>query len=42
MAGTVMSKQGMDPFGYLVVQQRKLLDNRDKLISEIQAFLKPS
>ena len=38
---------GMDPFGRLVVQQRKLLDNRNKLISEIQAlpgleaFLKP-
>ena len=38
---------GMDPFGHLVVQQRKLLDNRKKLVSEIQAlpgleaFLKP-
>jgi len=38
---------GMDPFGHLVVQQRKLLDDREKLISQIQAlpgfdtFLKP-
>ena len=39
--------EGMEPFGYLVMQQRKLLDNREKLISQIQAlpdfdtFLKP-
>jgi CHAT domain-containing protein len=37
----------MDPFGHLVVQQRKLLDDRNKLISQIQAlpgfdtFMKP-
>jgi len=37
----------MDPFGHLVVQQQKLLDDREKLISQIQAlpgfdtFLKP-
>ena len=28
----------MDPFGHLVVQQRKLLDDRNKLISQIQAL----
>lgn len=28
----------MDPFGQLVVQQRKLLDDRNKLISQIQAL----
>jgi CHAT domain-containing protein len=28
----------MDPFGHLVVRQRKLLDDRDKLISQIQAL----
>jgi CHAT domain-containing protein len=39
--------EGMDPFGHLVVRQRRLLDDRGKLISEIQAlpgfetFLKP-
>ena len=39
--------EGMDPFGRLVVRQRGLLDDRDKLISQIQArkglesFLKP-
>jgi len=39
--------EGMDPFGHLVVRQRKLLDDREKLISQIQAlpgfdtFLKP-
>jgi hypothetical protein len=27
---------GMDPFGHLVVQRRKLLDDRNKLISRIQ------
>ena len=27
----------MDPFGHLVVQQRKLLDDRNELISQIQA-----
>jgi len=38
---------GMDPFGHLVVRQRKLLDDREMLISQIQAlpgfdtFLKP-
>jgi hypothetical protein len=38
---------GMDPFGRLVVQQRQLLDDREKLISQIQAlpgfdtFLRP-
>jgi CHAT domain-containing protein len=38
----------MDPFGHLVVQQRKLVNDRSKLISQIQAllgfetFLKPS
>jgi CHAT domain-containing protein len=37
----------MDPFGHLVVRQRKLLDDREKVISQIQAlpgfdnFLKP-
>ncbi|KAF8478907.1 hypothetical protein DFH94DRAFT_693298 [Russula ochroleuca] len=37
----------MDPLGHLVVQQRKLLDDRNKLITQIQAlpgfetFLKP-
>ena len=30
---------GMDPFGRLVVQQQKLLDDREKLISQIQALL---
>ena len=41
------STEGMDPFGRLVVQQRRLLDDREKLISQIQAlpglntFLKP-
>jgi len=29
---------GMDPFGRLVVQQQKLLDDREKLISQIQAL----
>jgi len=39
--------EGMDPFGSLVVRQRGLLDDRHKLISQIQArkglesFLKP-
>jgi len=39
--------EGMDPFGHLVVRQRKLLDDHEKLISQIQAlpgldtFLKP-
>ena len=39
--------EGMDPFGRLVVRQRGLLDDRDKLISQIRArkglesFLKP-
>jgi len=39
--------EGMEPFGHLVVRQRKLLDHREKLISQIQAlsgfdtFLKP-
>jgi len=39
--------ESMDPFGQLVVQQRKLLDDREKLVSQIQAlpgldtFLKP-
>ena len=39
--------EGMDPFGRLVVKQRRLLDDREKLISQIQAlpgfdtFLKP-
>ena len=39
--------EGMDPFGHLVMRQRKLLDDREKLISEIQTlpgfetFLKP-
>jgi len=39
--------EGMGPFGHLVVQQQRLLDDRDKLISQIQAqnglesFLKP-
>jgi CHAT domain-containing protein len=38
---------GMDPFGHLVVQHRKLLDDREKLISQIRElpgfdkFLKP-
>src|SRR6267142_1358164 len=29
--------EGMDPFGRLVVRQQKLLDDRDKLISQIRA-----
>jgi hypothetical protein len=29
--------EGMDPFGRRVVKQRKLLDERDKLISQIRA-----
>ena len=39
--------EGVEPFGHLVVRQRKLLDDREKLISQIQAlagfdtFLKP-
>jgi CHAT domain-containing protein len=39
--------KGMDPFGHLVVRQQRLLDEREKLILEIQAlpgldtFLKP-
>jgi len=39
--------EGMDPFGRLVVRQRGLLDDRDKLISQIrtrkglESFLKP-
>ena len=39
--------EGMDPFGRLVVRQQALLDDRDKLISQIRArkglesFLKP-
>ena len=39
--------EGMNPFGYLVLRQQKLLDNREELISQIQAisgldaFLKP-
>ncbi len=28
----------MDPLGHLIVQQRKLLDERNKLISQIQAL----
>ncbi|KAI0003265.1 CHAT domain-containing protein [Russula compacta] len=30
--------EGMDPFGHLVVRQRKLFNDRDKLISQIQAM----
>ena len=30
--------EGMDPFGHLVVRQRKLFDDREKLISQIQAL----
>jgi CHAT domain-containing protein len=30
--------EGMDPFGRLVVRKRKLLDDRDKLILQIQAL----
>ncbi|KAH9959958.1 CHAT domain-containing protein [Russula dissimulans] len=30
------SRQGMDPFGHLVTRQRKLLEERDALISRIQ------
>jgi hypothetical protein len=39
--------ESMEPFGQLVVQQRKLLNDREKLVSQIQAlpgfdtFLKP-
>jgi len=39
--------EGMEPFGHLVMQQRNLLDDRERLISQIQAlpgfgtFLKP-
>jgi CHAT domain-containing protein len=39
--------EGMDPFGRLVVRQRGLLDNRDRLISQtrarkgLESFLKP-
>ena len=38
---------GMEPFGHIVMQQRKLLDDREKLVSQIQTlpgfdtFLKP-
>jgi CHAT domain-containing protein len=45
--GTDSDVDGMDPFGHLVVQQRRLVDDREKLISQIQAlpgfdtFLKP-
>jgi CHAT domain-containing protein len=30
--------EGMDPFGHLVIRQRKLLDDRNKLVSQIQAL----
>ena len=30
--------EGMEPFGHLVARQRKLLDDREKLISQIQAL----
>jgi CHAT domain-containing protein len=30
--------EGMDPFGRLVVKQRKLLEERDKLVSQIRAL----
>lgn len=30
--------EGMDPFGHLVMQQQKLLNDREKLISQIQAL----
>ncbi len=30
--------ESMDPFGQLVVQQRRLLDDREKLVSQIQAL----
>jgi len=39
--------EGMDPFGHLVIQQRKLADDREKFIQQIRAlpgldtFLKP-
>jgi len=36
--GTDSDVEGMDPFGHLVVRQRKLLDDREKLISRIQAL----
>jgi CHAT domain-containing protein len=45
--GDSSALKGMDPFGHLVVRQRTLLDEREKLISQIQAlpgydtFLKP-
>ena len=47
IGGRNSASKGMEPFGHLVVQQRKLLDDREKLISQIQAlpgfetFLKP-
>ena len=35
--GSVDGHEGMDPFGRLVVKQRKLVEERDKLISQIRA-----
>jgi len=36
--GRASDTEGMDPFGRLVVQQQRLLDDRKKLISQIQAL----
>jgi CHAT domain-containing protein len=36
--GNVNGGDGMDPFGRLVVKQRNLVQKRDRLISQIQAF----
>ncbi|KAI0255285.1 CHAT domain-containing protein [Lactifluus subvellereus] len=36
--GEADGREGMDPFGYLVLQQRTLLEEREKLISQIQAL----
>jgi CHAT domain-containing protein len=36
--GRVSDIDAVDPFGHLVVRQRKLLDDREKLISQIQAL----
>ena len=35
--GHVGGREGMDPFGHMVVMQRKLVEERDELISQIRA-----
>jgi CHAT domain-containing protein len=45
--GVFRDSEGLDPFGHLVLRQRKLLDDRKKLISQVQSltgfdtFLRP-